>query len=91
MQKWINESGITCFYFEAFDEPWKSNGTHGSEGHFGLFTVDGKAKYAIWDVVDTGVFEGLHRDGHQIKKTHEGQSSEFMFELRPHKHVKFAP
>ena len=59
LQKWINESGITCFYFEAFDEPWKSNGTHGSEGHFGLFTVDGKAKYAIWDVVDTGVFEGF--------------------------------
>lgn len=91
LQKWINESGIACFYFEAFDEPWKSHGTHGSEGHFGLFTVDGKAKYAIWDVVDTGVFEGLHRDGHQIKKTHEGQSSEFMFELRPPKHVKFRP
>ena len=61
---------MTCFYFEAFDEPWKSNGTSGSEGHFGLFTVNGEAKYAIWDIFDSGVFNGLDRDGSRIKKTH---------------------
>lgn len=91
MQKWVSEAGITCFYFEAFDEPWKSHGTDGSEGHFGLFTVDGKAKYAIWDVVDTGVFKGLDRDGHEIKKTHEGQLLKITSELLPPQHVKFSP
>ncbi|GIR81542.1 MAG: hypothetical protein CM15mP83_2680 [Flavobacteriaceae bacterium] len=38
---------VLCFYFEAFDEPWKRGAgkTHGIwEKHFGLFTVDGKAK-----------------------------------------------
>jgi hypothetical protein len=29
------------FYFSAFDEPWKGTGT---EGHWGLFTADRKAK-----------------------------------------------
>ena len=91
IQKWMNEASITCFYFEAFDEPWKSNGTDGSEGHFGLFTVDGKAKYPIWDVVDTGVFKGLHRDGHEIRKTHEGQLLQITSELLPPQHVKFLP
>jgi exo-beta-1,3-glucanase (GH17 family) len=38
---WARENGITVFFFEAFDEPWKGSGT---EGHWGLFTVDRKAK-----------------------------------------------
>ena len=49
MRTWTQSSGISCFYFEAFDEPWKSaaNPTD-SENHFGLLTRDGEAKYAIW-------------------------------------------
>lgn len=74
MRKWTQSSGISCFYFEAFDEPWKSaaNPTD-SENHFGLFTRDGEAKYAIWSLVEEGVFEGLTRDGHAITPTYSGQ------------------
>jgi exo-beta-1,3-glucanase (GH17 family) len=38
---WARENRVTVFFFEAFDEPWKGTGT---EGHWGLFTVDRKAK-----------------------------------------------
>ena len=73
MRDWTNEAGISCFYFEAFDEPWKdANNKGGSENHFGLFTVDGQAKYAIWELVDQGIFDGLTRNGNLIKKTHGG-------------------
>ena len=73
IRDWTDEAGLSCFYFEAFDEPWKDAGNPGgSENHFGLFTVDGQAKYAIWDMVDAGTFKGLTRDGHPIVKTHGG-------------------
>jgi len=74
MREWTQSSGISCFFFEAFDEPWKSaaNPTD-SENHFGLFTVEGDAKYALWSHVEQGVFSGLTRDGHSIKSTYEGQ------------------
>jgi len=35
-------NNVTTFYFEAFDEPWKGTGT---EGHWGLFSVDRKANW----------------------------------------------
>ena len=38
-----------------------SNNRNGSENHFGLFTVDGKAKYALWKNVDNGDFNGLNK------------------------------
>jgi len=41
---WAKARGVTVFYLEAFDEPWKGNGT---EGHFGLFTETRKAKPAM--------------------------------------------
>jgi len=74
MRDWTQFEGISCFYFEAFDEPWKSaaNPTD-SENHFGLFTRDGEAKYALWPLVEQGVFEGLTRDGHVIKPTYSGE------------------
>ena len=74
MREWTQSSGISCFYFEAFDEPWKSaaNPTD-SENHFGLFTKDGEAKHAIWSLVEEGAFEGLTRDGHEIRPTYAGQ------------------
>jgi exo-beta-1,3-glucanase (GH17 family) len=79
MRNWTNENGISCFYFEAFDEIWKDAANPGgSENHFGLFTVDGKAKWVVWDLVDKGVFENLTRDGNAIKKTYEGESQELL-------------
>ena len=73
MRRWTNRSGISCFYFEAFNAKWKdSYNAKGSENHFGLFTIEGEAKYPIWDLVDRGVFEGLTRDGNPITKTYDG-------------------
>ena len=64
---------LTCFYFSAFNEPWKdSNNENGSENHFGLFTVEGKAKYPLWEQVDNGVFNNLTRGGNPIEKTYNG-------------------
>ena len=64
---------LTCFYFSAFNEPWKdSTNENGSENHFGLFTVEGKAKYPLWEKVDNGVFNNLTRGGNIIEKTYNG-------------------
>ncbi|MEW7290271.1 glycosyl hydrolase family 17 protein [Aquimarina sp. 2304DJ70-9] len=90
MREWTNKEGISCFYFEAFDEPWKDAHNHkGSENHFGLITVDGKAKYALWDMVDKGTFKGLTRGGNPMTKTYNGDKSEMMknVELPPVKKV----
>ncbi|WP_422106005.1 glycosyl hydrolase family 17 protein [Winogradskyella sp.] len=76
MRRWTNGSGISCFYFEAFNEKWKdAHNAKGSENHFGLFTIDGKAKYPIWDLVDQGIFEGLTRGGNVITKTYNGDKA----------------
>ena len=73
MRKWTEENQISCFFFEAFDEPWKdAENPGGSENHFGLFTVDGQAKFAIWNLVDQGKFKGLSRDNNLVEKTHHG-------------------
>ena len=73
IRDWTNADGISCFYFEGFDEPWKdAKNPQGSENHFGLFTVDGQAKYALWSMVDKGTFEGLKRNGNPITKTYDG-------------------
>ncbi len=73
MREWSNKAGVSCFYFEAFDEQWKdAKNDLGSENHFGLITLKGEAKYAVWDLVDQGIFDGLTRDGEQIKKTYNG-------------------
>ncbi|TBN04030.1 glycosyl hydrolase family 17 [Hyunsoonleella flava] len=79
MRDWTNEAGMSCFYFEGFDEPWKGGpNTGNSEKHFGLFTVDGKAKYVLWDEVDKGTFEGLTRNGNPITKTYGGDKEALM-------------
>ncbi len=83
LRAWTNEKGLSCFYFEAFNEPWKDAGNPGgSENHFGLFTVDGQAKYALWDLVDQGVFKGLTRGGNAIKKTHNGDKATLLERVR---------
>ena len=74
MREWTQKAGISCFYFEAFNEPWKSSANPtDSENHFGLFKVDGEAKHALWPLVEDGVFEGLTRDGHAITRSYAGQ------------------
>ena len=73
-RKWTNEKKITCFYFEAFDEPWKDAGNpKGSENHFGLINIRSQAKHMLWDAVDKGIFKGLTRDGKPITKTFDGK------------------
>lgn len=79
IREWTNTAGISCFYFEAFDEPWKdAQNKKGSENHFGLFTVDGKAKFVLWDEVDNGIFNNLKRNGNPIVKTYAGKKNAMM-------------
>ena len=77
MSDWTSANGVSCFYFEAFDEPWK-DAAHplGSENHFGLIDVGGTLKYALWKSFDQGVFEGLTRDGIPLKKSFNGTFEE---------------
>lgn len=76
IRAWTNAEGISCFYFEAFDEQWKdAEHPEGSENHFGLMTLDGQAKYVLWDLVDKGAFDGLTRNGNPIKKTFGGDEA----------------
>jgi exo-beta-1,3-glucanase (GH17 family) len=78
-REWTNKEKITCFYFEAFDEKWKdAKNPEGSENHFGLFTVDGKAKYGIWHYLDQGDFKALTRDGNPIVKTYNGSKEDLL-------------
>lgn len=79
MRAWTQEEGLSCFYFQAFDEPWKDAANpQGSENHFGLFTVSGQAKYAIWGLVDKGVFSGMKRGEHPISKSYNGRLDSLM-------------
>jgi hypothetical protein len=79
MREWTNREGMSCFYFEAFDEQWKDAANPlGSENHFGLINLQGQAKYALWDLVDQGVFNGLTRDGQPITKTFNGDREAMM-------------
>ena len=83
MREWTNKAGISLFYFEAFNENWKdAKNTKGSENHFGLFTIDGKAKYALWDEVEKGTFEGLKRNGNTIEKTYGGKIDSLLAEVK---------
>jgi exo-beta-1,3-glucanase (GH17 family) len=82
MREWTNAAGISCFYFEAFDEQWKDAGNpNGSENHFGLFGLTGEAKYPLWDLVDKGVFKNLTRGGNPIIKTYNGNKKKLLDEV----------
>ncbi|MDP3312080.1 glycosyl hydrolase family 17 [Lutibacter sp.] len=79
MRDWTIEAGMACFYFEAFDEQWKDAGNpEGSENHFGLINLKGEAKFALWDLVEAGTFNGLTRDGMAITKTYNGDKNALM-------------
>ena len=82
MRSWTAQENISCFYFEAFDEQWKdAENPGGSENHFGLFDVTGKAKYALWDLKDRGVFKGLSRNGKPVSKTRNGDKRKLLNEM----------
>ena len=77
MSDWTIANGVSCFYFEAFDEPWKdAPRPKGSENHFGLIDVEGTLKYALWDEYDSGVFKGMTRDDKPLKKSFNGAFEE---------------
>jgi hypothetical protein len=79
MREWSEQENVSVFYFEAFDERWKdANNQGGSENHFGLINLQGEAKYAIWNLVDQGIFKGLTRDGKPINKTFGGNKETMM-------------
>ncbi|MFN2395040.1 MAG: hypothetical protein ABR597_05070 [Bacteroidales bacterium] len=79
IREWTSSEGISCFYFEAFDEQWKDAANPlGSENHFGLINLQSQAKYVLWDEVDNGTFDGLTRDGTPITKTFNGNKEEMM-------------
>jgi exo-beta-1,3-glucanase (GH17 family) len=79
IREWSDQNNVSVFYFEAFDEKWKDAANPlGSENHFGLINLESQAKYAIWDLVDEGVFDGLTRDGNPITKTYDGDLDSLM-------------
>ena len=83
MRDWTNHSGITCFYFEAFDENWKnSSNPVGSENHFGLINLQSQAKFALWNKVDKGVFKGLMRNGKPVVKTYDGNEKALWLDVK---------
>lgn len=82
LREWTKKEGISCFYFEAFDEQWKdATNDYGSENHFGLINLKGEAKYALWSLVDKEVFKDLTRDGKIITKTYSGKIEDLMSDV----------
>ncbi len=82
IRAWSKKNKVACFYFEAFDEPWKAaHNPLDSENHFGLFTVDGQAKFVLWDEVDQGLFKDLKRGKNSIKKTYEGNREDLLLDV----------
>ncbi len=50
---WLDATGVTGFYFEAFDEPWKGNYGEGSRGAcWGIRYEDGTLKPGVQAVFD---------------------------------------
>lgn len=68
MRAYTNSAKLSCFYFEAFDEPWKDGQNEGgSENHFGLFDKNGNAKWALQPQIEANLFEGLGRNGKPVE------------------------
>lgn len=45
LNAWLEKEQVVAFLFEAFDEPWKSDGPEKSECNWGIYTVDRVRKY----------------------------------------------
>jgi exo-beta-1,3-glucanase (GH17 family) len=83
MREWTNKAGISCFYFEAFDENWKDITSElGSENHFGLINLQSQAKYVLWEAIDKGIFNGLTRNGKPITKTYNGDEKALWLDVK---------
>ncbi|MBK8671310.1 MAG: hypothetical protein IPN89_18460 [Saprospiraceae bacterium] len=55
-------------------EQWKNaDNPQSSENHFGSIDLNGQAKYAVWEMVEGGVFKGLTRGGKKITRTYDGK------------------
>lgn len=79
MREWSDANGVSVFYFIGFDENWKDAANPlGSENHFGLINLQAQAKFALWNQVDAGIFDGLTRDGRSITKTYDGNLDSLM-------------
>ena len=76
MNDWSNKNNTTVVFFEAFDEVWKNaeDPLH-SENHFGLFTLKGNAKFALWDAIDNQKLKNLTREKKTIQKTFGGDDA----------------
>ena len=71
---WAKANDISVFFFEAFDESWKDfNNPSGSENHFGLFSLQGQAKYTVWSQYDLDALLLNSRDGKRLNKTFNGK------------------
>jgi len=82
MREWTDAQGISLFYFEAFDERWKdANDGEGSENHFGLIRLNNEVKYALWEFMDAGSFDGLTRDGKPLIKSYGGDESALLADV----------
>ncbi len=82
IRRWTEAEGISCFFFEAFDEIWKDAGNPGgSENHFGLFTVDGKAKYILWEDVDMNKLNKPGRNRKTVLKTFDGDVNKLLLDV----------
>jgi exo-beta-1,3-glucanase (GH17 family) len=83
MRDWTNKEGISCFYFEAFDENWKnSSNPLNSENHFGFINLQSQAKFALWEYADNGAFNGLTRNGKPIAKTYGGDEKKLWLDVK---------
>ena len=81
MRDWTDAAGMSLFYFEAFDEQWKEPAdAGGSENHFGLIKLNNEVKYALWDLFDSGGFDGLTRDGRPLVKSYGGDEEKLLAE-----------
>ena len=82
MRDWTDRAGMSLFYFEAFDEQWKDSGdAWGSENHFGLIRLNNEVKYALWDILDQGGFDGLTRDGRPLVKSYGGDEAKLLADV----------
>ncbi len=53
LMHWTDDTGLLCFVFEAFDEPWKGSADPlEPEKHWGLYTVDRQPKQVMLHATD---------------------------------------
>lgn len=50
---WSNRNQYGCYYFEAFDEPWKAAAEGPQGAHWGIWTSEGAMKPGVLDVFRT--------------------------------------